>query len=43
MFHELKSKIPEMFHTHTFVYIPVREHFSFAKMIHPRVAYQEAD
>jgi hypothetical protein len=46
MFHQLKKmKIPEMFHStkrlflsnfvHTFVYIPVSEHFSFVKIIHP--------
>jgi hypothetical protein len=30
---------------HKFVYIPVSEHFSLAKMTHPpdRLAYQEAD
>ena len=44
MFHELKQIIPEMFHTHKsyisnfvhkFIYVPVSEHFSFAKIIHP--------
>ena len=44
MFHVLKSKIPEILHKHknvslifftNFVYIPVSEHFSFAKIIHP--------
>ena len=44
MFHELKFKIPDIFHmhkrllsnfVHTFVYIPASEHFSFVKIIHP--------
>jgi hypothetical protein len=43
-FHELKLKITEIFHMHKrlnsnilqkFVYIPVSEHFFFAKIIHP--------
>ena len=56
MFHSLKLKIPEIVHkpkklaflsyvVHKCVYIPVIEHFSFAKIFHPpdNVACQEDD
>jgi hypothetical protein len=54
MFHELKYKIPEMFHTHkkslflsnvahTFVYSLGSEHSYFVKIHLTGVAYQYAD